>query len=68
VLTEHSGLTPTWRKSARCGTAACVEVLTESTYVGLRNSTDPNGPALSFTPAEWREFIAGVKAGDFDLP
>jgi ABC-type amino acid transport substrate-binding protein len=27
----------------------------------------PDGAALRYTPAEWRAFIAGVKAGEFDL-
>ena len=32
----------------------------------VRDSKDPTGPALTFTPAEWVAFTAGVRAGEFD--
>ncbi|MEV6357311.1 DUF397 domain-containing protein [Streptomyces hydrogenans] len=35
--------------------------------VALRNSRDPEGPALVYTPAEIAAFLAGVKDGEFDL-
>jgi hypothetical protein len=63
----HSGEPPQWRKSSRCGTGACVEVATGDTVVGMRDSKDPHSPALSFSHAEWRVFIDGVKDGNFDL-
>lgn len=34
--------------------------------VAVRNSRDPHGPALVYTPAEIAAFLAGVKAGEFD--
>jgi hypothetical protein len=30
------------------------------------NTSQPDGPTLAYTRAEWKEFIAGVKLGDFD--
>jgi hypothetical protein len=30
------------------------------------NTTKPDGPVYAYTKAEWKEFIAGVKSGDFD--
>jgi Domain of unknown function (DUF397) len=30
-------------------------------------SSKPDGPALIFTPDEWRAFTAGVNDGEFDL-
>lgn len=33
----------------------------------MRDSKHPDGPALTFAPAEWDAFIIGVKADDFDL-
>ncbi|MCG5218219.1 DUF397 domain-containing protein [Streptosporangium sp. KLBMP 9127] len=58
-----------WRKSSLSGAAQnCVEVATlPFDRVGVRDSKDPNGPALVFTPAEWRAFIGGVKSGEFDV-
>ena len=62
------------RSSLSDGTESCVEVATVpgskegSEYViALRNSDDPDGPTLIFTPAEWDAFVAGVLAGEFDL-
>ncbi|MCG6497432.1 DUF397 domain-containing protein [Kitasatospora sp. A2-31] len=33
--------------------------------VPVRDSKDPGGPALVFSDAAWRSFVAGVRAGDF---
>lgn len=33
----------------------------------VRDSKDPDGEQLSFTRAEWAGFLAGAKAGEFDL-
>jgi hypothetical protein len=35
--------------------------------VAVRDSKDPDGPALIFTPDEWHAFAAGMKDGEFDL-
>jgi len=32
----------------------------------MRDSKDPDGPKLVFTPAEWAAFVAGVRDGEFD--
>jgi hypothetical protein len=34
--------------------------------VVFSNARQPDGPVYVYTVDEWREFIAGVKAGDFD--
>ncbi|AFU06296.1 hypothetical protein O3I_041755 [Nocardia brasiliensis ATCC 700358] len=33
--------------------------------VGVRDSKNPGGPALVFTPAEWDIFTSGVAGGEF---
>ncbi|MGI5250474.1 DUF397 domain-containing protein [Actinacidiphila glaucinigra] len=38
----------------------CVEVATTPQRVHVRDSKDPDGPALSFTPAAWAEFLRDV--------
>jgi uncharacterized protein DUF397 len=59
-----------WRKSSYSGNggANCVEVASNRPgLVAVRDSKDKIGPTLSFTPDEWRAFVAGAKAGEFDL-
>jgi hypothetical protein len=35
--------------------------------VAVRDSKDPEGPRLVLEPDVWRAFVAGLKAGEFDL-
>ncbi|EXU66679.1 toxin-antitoxin system, toxin component [Streptomyces sp. PRh5] len=47
---------------------ACVEAKKlHGGRVALRQSTDPDGPALVFTTNEMTRFLAGVKDGDADF-
>ncbi|GAA4683960.1 hypothetical protein GCM10023324_43010 [Streptomyces youssoufiensis] len=57
-----------WRKSSYSGNNGgnCVEVAPGFPgVVPVRDSKDPNGPALAFSSSAWAAFVAGVKAGDF---
>ena len=54
-----------WRKSQRCGNAACVEVAKVDGVYLVRDSKNPNGAVLSFTEQEWTTFVEGVEAGEF---
>jgi hypothetical protein len=58
-----------WRKSTRSGsTGNCVEVADNLPgVIAVRDSKNPTGPALIFTPSEWTAFTGGVKDGEFDL-
>jgi len=60
---------PKWFKSSFCGGGAsnCVEVAISAEGVSVRDSKDPAGPALRFTAREWLVFLAGAKAGEFEL-
>ncbi|WP_327111714.1 DUF397 domain-containing protein [Nocardia sp. NBC_01730] len=57
-----------WFKSTRSGGAKeCVEVaFLDEDMVGVRDSKNPTGPALVFTPDEWAAFTTGVVDGEFD--
>lgn len=57
-----------WRKSTYSGGdgGQCIEVAHDVPgHVPVRDSKDPEGPALVFSTDAWRSFIAGVRAGDF---
>ena len=58
----------TWQKSGRSNPSGnCVECAAlPDGGVAVRNSRDPEGPALIYTPAEIEAFILGVRDGDFD--
>jgi hypothetical protein len=58
---------PIWWKSTASNASDCVEVAVVRETVLLRHSKDPSGPALSFSIAEWKAFLAGVRNGEFDL-
>jgi len=38
------------------------------TYVAMRQSSQPDGTVLVFTPGEWDAFVAGARDGEFDEP
>ncbi|MFE7801269.1 DUF397 domain-containing protein [Nocardia sp. NPDC057440] len=57
-----------WFKSTySAGGNDCVEVAhLDGGLVGVRDSKNPTGPALVFTPDEWDAFAAGVQDGEFN--
>ncbi|MEV4094442.1 DUF397 domain-containing protein [Streptosporangium saharense] len=57
-----------FRKSSLSGGGNdCVEVaMNLPGLVAVRDSKDPSGPTLAFTPAQWRSFIGHVSSGAFD--
>jgi hypothetical protein len=62
---DHTGVT--WRKASHSGSnGACVEVGAAARAIAVRDSKDPEGPRLVFTPAVWQEFTRRVKAGRHD--
>lgn len=59
-----------WFKSTRSGPSKdCVEVAhLDGGMVGVRDSKNPDGPVLVFTPSEWDVFTDGVRDGEFNRP
>jgi Domain of unknown function (DUF397) len=57
----------TRRKRTRTDSTGRVEVMFVDGRIALRDSTDPDGPVLRFTPAEWEAFVGGVRRGEFEL-
>ncbi|GIJ07068.1 DUF397 domain-containing protein [Micromonospora andamanensis] len=53
-----------WRKSTRSGSNGgdCIEVTDNLPgVVAVRDSKDPHGPALTFTPTAWTTFIEATR-------
>jgi hypothetical protein len=62
-----SSLDACWVKSHHSNAEGnCVEVAQVDGGVAMRNSRDPDGPALVYTNAEVAAFVAGAKEGEFD--
>ncbi|GIJ51347.1 hypothetical protein Val02_82330 [Virgisporangium aliadipatigenens] len=58
-----------WKKSSRSGSngGSCVEIRRNGALMEFRDSKDPGGPVLPFPPEAFAAWLAGVKAGEFDL-
>ncbi|KJS55400.1 hypothetical protein VM98_13245 [Streptomyces rubellomurinus subsp. indigoferus] len=56
-----------WFKSSHSSNGgSCVEVSADFPGVApVRDSKDPEGPALIFSVEAWRAFVAATVAGDF---
>ncbi|MEV6427807.1 DUF397 domain-containing protein [Nocardia sp. NPDC051463] len=59
-----------WFKSSHSGGGQeCLEAAhLGGGMVGVRDSKNPAGPALVFTPGEWDAFVARARDGEFDRP
>ncbi|WP_328466821.1 DUF397 domain-containing protein [Streptomyces sp. NBC_00448] len=59
----------TWRKSSYSNGSdpdSCIEVADgHPGIVPVRDSKDPQGPALTFTPDAWTSFLTAVRANEF---
>jgi Domain of unknown function (DUF397) len=57
-----------WQKSRYSNSqGSCVEMgLLPGGDIAVRNSRDPDGPALIYTQAEIHALLQGAKDGDFD--
>ncbi|MED7954205.1 MULTISPECIES: DUF397 domain-containing protein [unclassified Streptomyces] len=55
-----------WRKSTYSnGQGDCIEIADGLTgLIPVRDSKDPDGPVLAFTPDAWRAFITAIHTGE----
>jgi predicted secreted Zn-dependent protease len=58
--------TPVWRVAKTCQGGSCVRVANTGRAILIGDTKSPDGDVLTYTVSEWREFVAGVKHGDFD--
>ena len=62
---ERAGLA--WLKAESSShNGQCVEIASTAGKVAIRDSKDPDGPILVYTPAEFRAFLDGARNGEFD--
>lgn len=69
-MTKLNLTNATWRKSSRSGnggSGTCVEITSVSTHIAVRDSQNPHGGFLAFSPAQWKDLVRGVKHEEFDL-
>lgn len=63
--TERAGLA--WVKAQYSGhNGQCVEIASAAGNVAVRDSKDPDGPILVYTPSEFKAFLHGARNGEFD--
>jgi predicted secreted Zn-dependent protease len=63
---QEAHISLTWRSALSCNGGGCVKVAVSGQTVFIGDTKEPSGPVLSYTPAEWRDFVFGIKNGDFD--
>lgn len=63
MSSPHDLTSAAWHKSSHSQDAnSCVEVARNlPDIVAVRDSVDPSGPALVFTPGEWRRFLNAAR-------
>lgn len=58
---RHSTLM--WRKSkASGGGGECVEIASEGQSLFVRDSRDPSGAVLAFSPGQWFAFVRRIRS------
>lgn len=59
-------LNEVWRTSTRSQDTNCVEVAYSGGAVLIRDTKDRAAAMVSVAPEDWRAFVDGIKAGEFD--
>jgi hypothetical protein len=67
VLNDSVRENLSWLK-ARSSTANghCLEIAAAVGNIAIRDSKDPDGPILVYSPPEFRAFLDGARNGEFD--
>lgn len=67
TLSESERSELTWLKAQRSThNGQCVEIASAAGKIAIRDSKDPDGPVLVYTPAEFSAFLEGARNGEFD--
>lgn len=67
TLSESERRDLAWHKAQRStNNGACVEIASTVGKIAIRDSKDPDGPVLVYTPTEFSAFLEGARNGEFD--
>jgi Domain of unknown function (DUF397) len=67
VLSDAERADLIWVKAQHSGSnGQCVEIASAAGRIAIRDSKDPNGPILVYTPGEFKAFLHGAQNGEFD--
>lgn len=67
TLSESERSNLTWLKAQKSTySGQCVEVASTVGKIAVRDSKDPDGPVLVYTPTEFSAFLEGARNGEFD--
>ena len=61
ATTGHDLSRAAWRKSTRSGSGNCIQAAPVHGVIAVRDSADPAGPALAFSPRAWTAFTTALK-------
>ncbi|MGW1372660.1 DUF397 domain-containing protein [Streptomyces sp. NPDC002446] len=69
ILTAEDLIGADWFKSSYSGNGQnCLEVANDFPgVIPVRDSKDPDGPALIFPAGDWSSFVSAVKRGQFSV-
>lgn len=56
----------TWKRSSKCDNVQCVEIQDLAGVAILVRNSKKQHVTIATQPESWRDFIAGVKDGEFD--
>lgn len=57
----------TWRRSSACQDETAMQIAVLGDTIVCRDPKDPAAGIQAYSRAEWTAFVAGAKAGDFDV-
>jgi hypothetical protein len=67
TLSEAERASLAWLKAqSSTVNGQCVEIAAATGKIAIRDSKDPDGPILIYTPAEFGAFLDGARNGEFD--
>jgi hypothetical protein len=56
-----------WFKSTHSDAGGCVEVAMLPTVVGIRDSKTKDSPVIVVPREAWKQFVADVQAGEYEV-